>query len=329
MENKEIVVTGGCGFIGSHIVEELLENNKVTIIDNLSSGKMENLENPNHENLTLIEEDLLDCDLDEILKGKDYVFHLAAKVSVPGSVEEPLDYNETNIDATLKLLMACKDNNIKKIVFSSSSAVYGENPNMPLKESELVYGENPNMPLKESELPMPSSPYAAQKASGELYLKSFYESYGLNYVALRYFNVFGPRQDENSPYAAVIPKFISAILKGENPVIYGDGEQSRDFIFVKEIAKANIAACESDYNGIVNVALGKSMTINQLFDIVSDVLESELEVNYLDERPGDIKHSLADISNLKNIGFKPEEDKFEEQLRETVEWFKEEMEKWK
>ena len=165
MENKEIVVTGGCGFIGSHIVEELLENNKVTIIDNLSSGKMENLENPNHENLTLIEEDLLDCDLDEILKGKDYVFHLAAKVSVPGSVAEPLDYNETNIDATLKLLMACKDNNIKKIVFSSSSAVYGENPNMPLKESEL---------------PMPSSPYAAQKASGELYLKSFYESYGLS-----------------------------------------------------------------------------------------------------------------------------------------------------
>ena len=138
---------------------------------------------------------------------------------MPGSVAEPLEYNETNIDATLKLLIACKNNNIKKIVFSSSSAVYGENPNMPLKETEL---------------PMPSSPYAAQKASGELYLKSFHESYGLNYVALRYFNVFGPRQDENSPYAAVIPKFISAILKGERPVIYGDGEQSRDFIFVKE-----------------------------------------------------------------------------------------------
>ena len=281
MENKEIVVTGGCGFIGSHIVGELLENNKVTIIDNLSSGKMENLENPNHENLTLIKEDLLDCNLDEILKGKDYVFHLAAKVSVPGSVAEPLEYNETNIDATLKLLIACKNNNIKKIVFSSSSAVYGENPNMPLKETEL---------------PMPSSPYAAQKASGELYLKSFHESYGLNYVALRYFNVFGPRQDENSPYAAVIPKFISAILKGERPVIYGDG-------------------------------LGKSMTINQLFDIVSDVLESDLKVEYLDERPGDIKHSLADISNQENINFNPDNDKFEEQLRETVKWFKEEMEK--
>lgn len=312
MENKEIVVTGGCGFIGSHIVEKLLENNHVTIIDNLSSGKMENLKNPVHENLTLIEEDLLECDLEKILKGKDYVFHLAAKVSVPGSVEEPLDYNETNIDATVKLLIACKNNNIKKIVFSSSSAVYGENLNMPLKETEL---------------PMPCSPYAAQKASIELYLKSFYEAYGLNYVALRYFNVFGPRQDENSPYAAVIPKFISAILKGESPVIYGDGEQSRDFIFVNEIAKANISAAESDYNGIVNVALGKSMTINHLFNIVSDVLESDIPVKYLDERPGDIKHSLADISNLEKINFKPEEDKFEEQLRQTVKWFREEMEK--
>lgn len=312
MENKEIVVTGGCGFIGSHIVDALIENNKVTIIDNLSSGKMENLNNPNHKNLTLIKEDLLDADLDEILKGKDYVFHLAAKVSVPGSVAEPLEYNQTNIDATVKLLIACKNNDVKKIVFSSSSAVYGENPNMPLKESELA---------------MPCSPYAAQKASGELYLKSFHESYGLNYVALRYFNVFGPRQDENSPYAAVIPKFIAAILKGESPVIYGDGEQSRDFIYVKEIVNANIAAAESDYNGIVNVALGKSMTINHLFEIVRDVLESELEVRYLDERPGDIKHSLADIGNMENINFKPEEDKFEEQLRETVKWFKEEMEK--
>ena len=312
MENKEIVVTGGCGFIGSHIVDALIENNKVTIIDNLSSGKMENLNNPNHKNLTLIKEDLLDADLDEILKGKDYVFHLAAKVSVPGSVAEPLEYNQTNIDATVKLLIACKNNDVKKIVFSSSSAVYGENPNMPLKESELA---------------LPCSPYAAQKASGELYLKSFHESYGLNYVALRYFNVFGPRQDENSPYAAVIPKFIAAILKGESPVIYGDGEQSRDFIYVKEIVNANIAAAESDYNGMVNVALGKSMTINHLFEIVRDVLESELEVKYLDERPGDIKHSLADIGNMENINFKPEENKFEEQLRETVKWFKEEMEK--
>ena len=311
MENKNIVVTGGLGFIGSHIVDELIENNKVTVIDNLSTGKLENLKNPNHENLTIIKEDLLNADLEEILKGKDYVFHLAALASVPGSVAEPLEYNQNNIDASVKLFIACKNNKIKKVIFSSSSAVYGENPNMPLKESENF---------------MPCSPYAAQKASCELYLKSFYESYGLNYVALRYFNVFGPRQDENSPYAAVIPKFISAILNGESPVIYGDGEQSRDFIYVKEIAKANIKSAKSDYNGVINVALGKSMTINRLFEIISDVLESDIEVKYLEERPGDIKHSLADTSKLSEIDFNPDEDKFEEQLRETVKWFRTQME---
>lgn len=311
MKNKNIVVTGGLGFIGSHIVEELLEDNKVIVIDNMSTGKLENLKDPEHENLKIIKEDLNDCDLEEILNGIDYVFHLAALASVPGSVAEPLSYNENNIDASVKLFIAAKNNDVKKIIFSSSSAVYGENPNMPLKESENF---------------MPCSPYAAQKASCELYLKSFYESYGLNYVALRYFNVFGPKQDENSPYAAVIPKFISAILNGESPVIYGDGEQSRDFIYVKEIAKANIKAAESDYNGVINVALGKSMTINHLFEVIRDVLESDIEVKYLDERPGDIKHSLADISNLEKINFKPDDDKFEEQLRETVRWFRKEME---
>lgn len=311
MKNKNIVVTGGLGFIGSHIVEELLEDNKVIVIDNMSTGKLENLKDQEHENLKIIKEDLNDCDLEDILNGIDYIFHLAALASVPGSVAEPLSYNENNIDASVKLFIAAKNNDVKKIIFSSSSAVYGENPNMPLKESENF---------------MPCSPYAAQKASCELYLKSFYESYGLNYVALRYFNVFGPKQDENSPYAAVIPKFISAILNGESPVIYGDGEQSRDFIYVKEIAKANIKAAESDYNGVINVALGKSMTINHLFEVIRDVLESDIEVKYLDERPGDIKHSLADISNLEKINFKPDDDKFEEQLRETVRWFRKEME---
>lgn len=307
MENKNIVITGGCGFIGSHIVDELIDFNKITVIDNLSSGKLENLKDPNHKNLTIIHDDILNLNLDEIFKDKDYVFHLAALVSVPGSVENPIQYNKNNVDATLELLNACKNCQIKKIIFSSSSAVYGENLNMPLNENEN---------------PMPCSPYAAQKASCELYLHSFYESYGLNYVALRYFNVFGPKQDENSPYAAVIPKFISAMLKGESPIIYGDGEQSRDFIYVKEIAKANIAACESDYNGVVNVALGKSTTINQLFKIVRRVLDSDIEAKYLDERPGDIKHSLADISNLKSINFEPDDTNFEEHLKETIEWFK-------
>jgi len=307
MKDKKIIVTGGLGFIGSHIVDELVEDNEVTVIDNMSTGKIENLKNPNHENLKIIKEDLKDANLDDILKGKDYVFHLAALASVPMSVKEPYEYNENNIDATLKLLIAAKDNNIKKIVFSSSSAVYGENPNMPLKESEAL---------------MPCSPYAAQKAGCELYLKSFYESYGLNYVALRYFNVFGPKQDVNSQYAAVIPNFIYALLNNQQPVIYGDGEQSRDFIFVKEIVKANIAACESDYNGVVNVALGKSMTINTLYKIIKEVLNSDIEAKYLDERPGDIKHSLANIDNLKNINFSPNMDAFKEQLAETVEWFK-------
>ncbi|MCQ2977686.1 MAG: NAD-dependent epimerase/dehydratase family protein [archaeon] len=307
MENKNIVITGGLGFIGSHIADELVDSNKITIIDNLYSGKIENLKDPNHPNIEIIEEDLNEVDLEEILKGKDYIFHLAALASVPGSVEDPLAYNKNNIDATVKLLIAAKNQNIKKIIFSSSSAVYGENPNMPLKESE------PYMPL---------SPYASQKASGELYLNSFYESYGLNYVALRYFNVFGPKQDVNSQYAAVIPKFIDALTNNKQAVIYGDGEQSRDFIYVKDIVKANIAACESDYNGIVNVASGSPITINQLYSIVKEVLESDLEPEYLDERAGDIKHSSADISNLKNINFKPDASKFEEQLRETVRWFK-------
>ena len=309
MEGKNVVVTGGLGFIGSHIVDELVKSNNVTIIDNFSSGKLDNLSNPEHENLEIIEADLNDADLNEILKGKDYIFHLAALASVPGSVAEPLKYNKTNVDATVKLLIAAKNQNIKKIIFSSSSAIYGENPNMPLKESE------PYMPL---------SPYASQKASCELYLKSFYESYGLKYTALRYFNVFGPKQDINSQYAAVIPKFIHSLINGEQAVIYGDGEQSRDFIFVKDIVKANIKACESDYNGIVNVAAGEAMTINELYYIIKEVLGSDLEPKYLDERPGDIKHSAANIENLKNINFEVDNSKFKEQLEETVKWFKKE-----
>lgn len=306
MENKKIIVTGGLGFIGSHIVEELLENNEVIIIDNLSTGKLENLKNPNHENLTIMKKDLLDVDLNKVLSGKDYIFHLAAMASVPLSVDKPLLCNQINVDATLKLIKAASEENIKKIVFSSSSAVYGENLNMPLKETES---------------PMPTSPYAASKASCELYLNSFYESYGLNYTALRYFNVFGPKQDKNSQYAAVIPNFISALLEGEQPVIYGDGEQTRDFVFVKDIVKANIAACESDYNGMLNIASGEKLTINRLYEIIKKTLKSDVEPEYLPERAGDIKHSLADVSKMEKINFKVDSSQFEEQLVETIKWF--------
>ena len=198
-------------------------------------------------------------------------------------------------------------NNVQKVIFSSSSAVYGQNTNMPLKESEI---------------PMPTSPYAASKASCELYLQSFYDSYGLNYTALRYFNVFGPKQDKNSQYAAVIPNFISALLEGQQPIIYGDGEQTRDFIFVKDVVKANIKACESDYNGIINVASGEKLSVNKLYEIIQKTLETDVEAKYLPERAGDIKHSLADVSKLEKINFKVKPDNFEEQLKETINWFK-------
>jgi UDP-glucose 4-epimerase len=227
--------------------------------------------------------------------------------SVPLSVEKPEECNDVNVNATVRLLKSAADNDVKKVVFSSSSAVYGENRNMPLKETE---------PL------MPTSPYAASKASCEVYLKSFYESYGLNYTALRYFNVFGPKQDKNSQYAAVIPNFISALLEGNQAEIYGDGEQTRDFVYVKDIVRANIAAGKSDYNGVVNIASGEKLTINRLYEIVKDTLQSDLEPKYLPERPGDIKHSLADTSNMEKINLKIDSSDFEKQLSETVNWFK-------
>lgn len=307
MDGKNILVTGGLGFIGSHIVDELIDNNKVTVIDNFSSGKIENLRQADHENLNIIKGDLKDLDLDKILNGIDYVFHLAALASVPESVEKPLFSNDNNLNNTVKLLVAAKNNDVKKVIFSSSAAVYGQNPNIPLKESEPY---------------MPSSPYAVQKAGSELYLKAFHESYGLNYVSLRYFNVFGPKQNIHSSYAAVIPNFIYALLNGNNPIIYGDGEQTRDFIYVKDIVKANILACDSDYNGIINIASGKGLSINELYKIIADVLDTNIEPIYEGERLGDIKHSIADISNQEKINFKVDSSKFKSQLEETIEWFK-------
>ena len=227
--------------------------------------------------------------------------------SVPLSVDKPVECSEINVNATIKLLDSAVKNDVKKIILSSSSSVYGQNRNMPLKESEV---------------PMPTSPYAASKASCEMYLKSFYDSYGLNYTSLRYFNVFGPGQNKNSQYASVIPNFIGPILEGTQPEIYGDGEQTRDFVYVKDVVRANINACESDFNGIVNVASGKRMSVNQLYEIIRKTLKSDIEAKYLPERKGDIKHSLADVSNLEMINVKIDSENFENQLIETIEWFK-------
>lgn len=307
MYNKNILITGGLGFIGSHIANELLESNEVVILDNLSAGNINNLNNPNHENLKIVKEDIRNTNLDDLTSNIDYIFHLAAMASVPLSIDKPVECNDINLNATVKLLKSAVDNDVEKIVFSSSSSVYGQNKNMPLKETEQ---------------PQPMSPYAASKAGCELYLQSFYDSYGLNYTSLRYFNVFGPGQDKNSQYAAVIPNFISALIAGNQPEIYGDGEQTRDFVYVKDVVRANVNAAESDFNGILNIASGKKLSINQLYEIVKKTLNSDLEPIYLPKRQGDIKHSLADITKMEKIDLKIDTSNFEKQLKETVEWFK-------
>lgn len=312
MKDKKIIVTGGLGFIGSNLVEHLTKDNEVIIIDDLSSGKLENIEQFKDWNLKLIRGSITDLDLKTIFEDIDYVFHEAALISVPESVSNPLIYNEVNVKGTLQVLIAAKDNDVKKVVIASSAAVYGDNTSLPLDENE---------PIK------PQSPYAVNKATGEMYCQVFTENYGLPTVALRYFNVFGPRQDPNSAYAAVIPNFINTILKGEKPVIYGDGEQSRDFIPVKQVVKANIQACQSSQNGVFNVALGKSTTINQLLDTIKEVMGTDVDPIYLKSRAGDIKHSLANISQAKTFGFNPSPD-YKDDLAETVEWFIK-QEQWK
>lgn len=312
MKHKNILITGGLGFIGSHIADKLIENNNITIIDNQSTGHLKNLKNPNHENLNIITQDICNTNFDDITRDIDYIFHLAAMANVPLSVKYPIKCSEINLNSTIKLLKSAADNDVKKVIFSSSSSVYGTNGNMPLKETEDL---------------RPISPYAASKASCELYLKSFYESYDLNYTSLRYFNVFGPRQSLNSEYASAIPNFINAILTNTPPVIYGDGEQTRDFIYIDSVVESNIAASKSDYNGIVNVASGMTISINELYELIRQLLKSDLKPKYLPKRPGDIKHSHADITNLKKINMEINQNNFKKEIEKTIDWFK--TNRWK
>lgn len=305
MKNKKVVVTGGLGFIGSHIVERLNTDNEVLIVDDGSTGKIENIKDLDFSKIDTTLGSITSINLEEIFEGCDYLFHLAADTSVPQSVDNPIHCNEVNITGTLRVLEAAKNAGIKKAVFSSSSAVYGEAKSLPISE---------DTPLN------PLSPYAVSKAAGELYCNVFSEIYGLPTVSLRYFNVFGPRQDPDSQYAAVIPNFIEKMLKGERPVIYGDGEQTRDFISVKHIVDANILAAESKETGIFNIGLGKSTSVNQLFEIIKKILGNDIEPVHEKERAGDIKHSVADISKAKSFGFDPDGD-FKDDLRETIDWF--------
>ena len=306
MKNKKIVITGGLGFIGSHLVEKLSEDNLVVVIDDQSTGKVENIKHLNLSKIDTTLGDITSIDLDEIFDDTDYVFHEAAVTSVQKSVDDPINSNEVNITGTLKVLEAAKNTDVKKVVLASSSAVYGETESLPLSE------DNPVNPL---------SPYAVGKTTGELYCNVFSEIYGLPTVSLRYFNVFGPRQDPNSQYAAVIPIFIDKILKNESPIIYGDGEQSRDFVSVKHVVAANIIAAESKLTGAFNIGLGKSTTINQLVEMINEIIGKDVKPVYEKERPGDIKYSLADISKAKALGYDPKAD-FKEELTETVEWFR-------
>jgi UDP-glucose 4-epimerase len=231
---------------------------------------------------------------------------MAAVTSVLQSVNDPLRSNEVNITGTLKVLEAAKKCEVKKLILSSSSAVYGETETIPISE------KNPINPL---------SPYAVTKATGELYCRVYSEIYELSTIALRYFNVFGPKQDPKSQYAAVIPIFIDKLLKNESPIIYGDGEQTRDFVSVKQVVEANILAAESNKKGSYNIGLGKSTSINQLFEMIKEIMGKDINPLYENERAGEIKHSVADISKAKSIGFTPKKD-FTKELTETVEWFK-------
>jgi len=303
------LVTGGAGFIGSHIVEELLKRKeKVRVLDNFSTGKKENVA-PFLEEIELIEGDIRKPEVvKKAMKGVDYVLHQAALPSVPRSIKDPVTTNEVNVLGTLNILMAAKEVGVKKVVYASSSSVYGETPTLPKREN-----------MKSS----PLSPYALSKLAGEEYSRLFFSLYGLETIILRYFNIFGPRQDPTSQYAAVIPKFISFLLNGKRPTIYGDGEQSRDFTYVLNVVNANLLAITSKTKeGIFNIACGKRITVNKLVTDLNKIMNTDIKPLHTNPRPGDVKHSQADISRVeKALNYRVKVD-FKEGLRKTVEWFR-------
>jgi UDP-glucose 4-epimerase len=304
------LVTGGAGFIGSHIVAELVRRGEtVRVLDNFSSGRQENIAH-HLGRIELHEGDL--CDLETVRRavaGMDYVLHLGAIPSVPRSVAAPLASHQANVTGTLHVLLAAREAQVRRVVYSSSSSVYGNSPTLPKHE------DMPTHPL---------SPYAVSKLAGENYCTAFHEVYGLPTVSLRYFNVFGPRQDPDSEYAAVIPKFITAMLKDESPIIYGDGLQSRDFTYVTNVVAANLRACEREdaVGQVMNVALGDRVTLLELVEELNAILGTQRLPRFEAERPGDVKHSQADASRAKALLGLEEFVNFRQGLRETVEWFR-------
>lgn len=306
------LVTGGAGFIGSHIVEELVRRGEtVRVLDNFITGKRENIA-PFLNLIELDEGDIRDLKTcRQALEGIDYVLHQAALPSVPRSIEDPLLTNEINVRGTLNLLLASYEAKIKRFVFASSSSVYGDDTQLPKKEgSEGI----------------PLSPYAVSKFVGEKYCQVFAEIYGLETVSLRYFNIFGPRQDPLSQYAAAVPLFITKILAKQSPQIFGDGEQSRDFTYVANVVEANLRAVEAPpeaSGGVFNIACGERTTVNTLVKEIGKLTKCLVEPVYIAPRPGDIKHSFADINKtIKVLHFEPLVS-FRQGLKKTVIWFKE------
>ena len=306
------LVTGVAGFIGSTLAHAVLaQGGGVVGLDNFSTGNHENLAGV-LDRIEFHEADLLDLDaLHQACRGVDYVLHEAAIPSVPRSVKDPLESNRANVDGTLNLLVASRDAKVKRVVYAASSSAYGDTPTLPKREDMLPY---------------PISPYATAKLASEYYMTSFYRCYGLETVCLRYFNVFGPRQDPASPYSGVLAKFITQMLEGEAPTIFGDGKQSRDFTYVDNVAEANLLACTAPSGevagGVFNVATGRRTDLYQTFQILKKLTGYSGEVKYGPEREGDVKHSLADISLAeKHLGYKPKVD-FEEGLTRTVAWYR-------
>jgi UDP-glucose 4-epimerase len=304
------IVTGGAGFIGSHIVEELVkQDHEVVIIDNLFSGTVENIA-PflQRNNVSFVQVSITDLPLlKSIFEGADGIFHQGAISSVPRSIVNPVATNEVNVTGTLNVLVAARDSGVRKVVFASSASVYGNLPTQPKQEDML---------------PDPLSPYAVSKLTGEQYLKVFSEVYGFQTLSLRYFNVFGPRQDPKSDYAAVIPKFITAIIGHRSPTIFGDGGQTRDFSYVKDVVQANIRAMESNAQGVFNVAYCKTINLKELAAMIMEITSITVSLMYEPARTGDVRDSFGDITRAQQaFGYAPEYT-VRSGLEETVAWFK-------
>ncbi len=307
MSDRSALVTGGAGFIGSHLVDRLLlEGWSVRVIDDFSSGRVENLADA-RARVELVQGDLCDQEtLAQVTEGIDVVFHQGAVPSVPRSVEEPLRTNHVNVTGTLLVLEQARRAGVRRVVYAASSSAYGDAPELPKVES---------MP------PRPRSPYALQKYAGEVYCRLYHELYGMETVALRYFNVFGPRQDPASEYAAVVPRFVEACLAGRAACVYGDGEQTRDFTFVEDAVRANLLAAQAPKapGQVVNVAGGKRVSLNQLLGEIQDLTGTGLEPVHQAPRPGDVRDSLADLRRAREaLGFEPSVS-LRDGLRRTIE----------